>query len=126
MSQLSPYLRLAEDQTLIYWCDGCDCHHSIRWGVGDGPRWTWNSEVNKPTFSPSVLYKREMWVPPVTPSNLEEWKKNPWPQEKQMFICHTFITDGMVQYLDDCSHHLKGQTVPIPVMPGYNKDEDVD
>ena len=27
--------------------------------------------------------------------------------------CHTFVTDGKIQYLGDCTHDMKGQTVPM-------------
>jgi hypothetical protein len=30
------------------------------------------------------------------------------------FRCHSFIRDGQIQFLDDCWHELKGQTVEIP------------
>lgn len=28
--------------------------------------------------------------------------------------CHSFITDGKIQYLSDCFHELAGQTVDLP------------
>ena len=27
--------------------------------------------------------------------------------------CHSFIREGKIQFLDDCTHHLKGQTVEM-------------
>jgi hypothetical protein len=38
------------------------------------------------------------------------------PEEDADFncgICHSFIKDGMIQFLDDCTHALAGQTVPL-------------
>jgi hypothetical protein len=35
-------------------------------------------------------------------------------QKKVPKICHSFITDGRIQFLGDCTHRLAGQTVPIP------------
>ena len=29
-------------------------------------------------------------------------------------VCHSFITDGRIQFLGDCTHELKGQTVELP------------
>lgn len=29
-------------------------------------------------------------------------------------ICHSFIKDGMIQFLGDCTHELKGKTVKLP------------
>lgn len=31
-------------------------------------------------------------------------------------------TDGMVQFLGDCSHALAGQTLPLPDMPPEYRD----
>lgn len=32
-------------------------------------------------------------------------------------ICHSFVVDGQMQMLGDCTHALAGQTVPIPPWP---------
>lgn len=29
-------------------------------------------------------------------------------------LCHSFVTDGKIQFLNDCFHSLKGQTVDLP------------
>ena len=29
-------------------------------------------------------------------------------------VCHSFIRDGRIQFLGDCTHHLAGQTVDLP------------
>jgi hypothetical protein len=29
------------------------------------------------------------------------------------FRCHSLVTDGNIQFLDDCTHELKGKTVPL-------------
>jgi hypothetical protein len=28
--------------------------------------------------------------------------------------CHSFLVDGQIQFLGDCTHALAGQTVPLP------------
>ena len=28
--------------------------------------------------------------------------------------CHSFVTDGRIQFLADCTHPLAGQTVDLP------------
>lgn len=59
-------------------------------GTRDGTRnWTWNGNIEYPTLKPSVLVTR--------PDNR----------------CHSFINDGYVQFLDDCTHELKGMTVEL-------------
>lgn len=37
-------------KTVMFWCPGCNRAHSIKIGV-----WQFNGDVEKPTFSPSVL-----------------------------------------------------------------------
>ena len=35
-------------------------------------------------------------------------------------VCHTFVTDGRIQYLGDCTHALAGQTVDMIDWPRPN------
>lgn len=35
------------------------------------------------------------------------------PIEMVKTVCHSFVTDGNIQFLDDCTHELKGKTVPL-------------
>lgn len=114
MSALSKKLRDAEGGRLHFWCPGCDMMHGIAVGEGPGPRWTWNGDPERPTFSPSVLVQFDCWEPPVTPKNIEQWRANPWQQTKVSRICHSFVRDGQIQFLGDCTHALAGQTVPLP------------
>jgi hypothetical protein len=65
--------------------------------------WTWNKSVDAPTIQPSILTTGTHYQggDPVDKAN--------WPDIR----CHTFITDGKVQFLADCSHELKGQTLDL-------------
>ena len=58
-------------------------------------RWGFNGDMERPTFSPSVLT--------TMPVN-----------DRQAFTCHKFIRDGRIEFLSDCSHALAGQTVELP------------
>lgn len=41
--------------------------------------------------------------------------KPPRPEiQRVKTVCHSFITDGQIQFLNDCTHPLAGQTVPLP------------
>lgn len=31
--------------------------------------------------------------------------------------CHLFITNGNIEFCNDCTHHLSGKTVPLPDFP---------
>jgi hypothetical protein len=122
MDQISRFLRSVEGDRLGYWCQGCEQMHHVRIGSGEGVRWGYNGNPDKPTFTPSVLYQQDMWVPPVTLENIEQWRAAPWEQHQEHWVCHTFITDGMVQFLGDCTHGLAGQTLPLPELPEHLRD----
>ena len=100
MGALSKILRNAEGGRLTFWCPGCDGAHQIAVGEGPGPRWGWNNDVDRPTFTPSVL---------VTYDGSDADTPDGIPS-----VCHSFVTDGQIQFLSDCTHALAGQTVPIP------------
>ena len=104
----------------MFFCPGCKMahrpwRHQIR--VIGSNSWGWNGDVDKPTFTPSVLVTYPMGFPPVTSENFDEYKTRPWPQMKKGHICHSFVTDGRIQFLNDCTHELAGQTVDLPAWP---------
>lgn len=51
--------------------------------------WSWNGDTERPTLKPSI------------------------PTTSHTMRCHTFVNDGQVQFLSDCSHELSGQTLPL-------------
>lgn len=72
--------------------------------------WTWNGDCEKPTLKPSVKHTAGHFISPDS-CWCKYFKEH--PEEKPVFhcfLCHTWITDGKAQYLDDCSHELRGQT----------------
>ena len=89
-------LRQAQDNHLRFRCPGCDAIHQVRHGEGPRPRWAWNGDLVHPTLSPSILVR---------------WPYGDPPQER---VCHSFVTDGRIQFLGDCTHALAGQTVDLP------------
>ena len=87
-----------DNQPKQYWfhCPGCQLDHAFTVGPPQrgpqDPRWTFNGSFDKPTFQPSLLCNKD------------------YPESR----CHSFVTDGKIQFLDDCFHALKGQTVELP------------
>ncbi|MBY0457660.1 MAG: hypothetical protein K2V38_10005 [Gemmataceae bacterium] len=84
------------DKTYLFFCPGCECRHTYTVrapGSAERPAWTFNGDMDRPTFTPSLLY------PDKTPR------------------CHLFLTDGRLQFLDDCGHALAGKTVDLPAIP---------
>lgn len=111
MSQLSKILRDTEDNGLMFWCPGCDRPHRIQHGEGSGERWGWNGDVDKPTFTPSVLttYRHPKGYTNKNPAPMG------WDGEFVTDVCHSFVTDGRIQFLSDCTHAFAGQTVDLPI-----------
>lgn len=132
MSALSPYLRAAEGGGLSFWCAGCEQRHMVNVGEGPGPRWGWNGDVNKPVFTPSVLVTGRDFTPKGE-ADFDAWcdagHPKPAPEfESAETRCHTFVgcngaQPGQIIYLGDCAHALAGQTIDLPVMPGYQGTE---
>lgn len=98
----------------MFWCPGCDGAHQVGVGDGPGPRWEYNGNPDAPTFKPSVLVQGYTWEPPVTPENMDQWRREPWQQTKRRIVCHSFVTGGRIEFLGDCTHALAGQTVDLP------------
>lgn len=109
MTELSPILRSRPGGHLSFWCPGCNGSHAIQHGEGSGPRWTWNGSADKPTFTPSV--KCTWSEPSDDPDEFDDRSKDV-PQ-----CCHSFVRDGMIEFLGDCTHHLAGKTVPLGTFP---------
>lgn len=78
-----------------FWCPACDIYHAVNIEPGG---WTFNGDEDKPTFSPSILFHGD---------------ENGFGG----FRCHSFVRDGQIQYLTDCTHDLAGKTVPLPLYP---------
>lgn len=118
MSALSKILRSYEGGQVAFWCPGCDTSHTVSVAPGG---WGYNGNADRPTFEPSVLVRAGHHS---DRNNGSCWctfyKENPpAPGERvfKCFRCHSFVRDGQIQFLDDCSHDLKGQTVPLPAWP---------
>lgn len=102
---------------LRFHCPGCGSSHMARVGQPTGPNWTWNGSLENPTFTPSILVRSGHHVPGHDGGqcycNWDEKDKAEFPELK-CTICHSFVTDGRIQFLTDCTHALAGQTVDLP------------
>jgi hypothetical protein len=102
-----------ENNMFAFYCPGCQTHHHFWIGAG---QWTFNGNMDAPTVSPSVLVK---WVK-VPPGDNKTWEFD----ENQRIVgakelrCHLFIRSGQLQFLGDCTHELKGITVPMEDVDG--------
>jgi hypothetical protein len=79
----------------VFDCPGCKDAHVL---PVTGPRkWGFNFNDAAPTFDPSILARR------------------------QGVVCHSFVRDGQIQFLSDCTHPLAGQTVPLSEVKDDNE-----
>lgn len=90
-----------EGKTLCFWCPGCDQSHCVR-VVGRGA-WEWNDSVEAPTLKPSVLCIYD---------SADAGKDGAPPAR-----CHSYVTDGKIHFLGDCTHALAGKVVDLPEWP---------
>lgn len=72
-------------------CPGCGYEHAFSLKSQGGHHDFFNEDFDKPTIRPSLL-------------------QNFSPDR----VCHSHVIDGQIQFLNDCWHKLKGQTVELP------------
>jgi len=83
----------AEEIELMFHCPGCKGFHSYRIkGLPGRPVWTWNGSLTAPTLEPSLLINGSR------------------PESR----CHLFLRNGIVEFLSDCYHDLRGTTFKLP------------
>lgn len=74
------------------WCPGCKEVHCVYTNYAGHPQWTFDGNLDHPTFSPSLLVYE---VPGYSPR------------------CHSFIKAGVMEFLADSTHPLANQKVPL-------------
>jgi hypothetical protein len=72
-----------------FFCPACDEVHAFN------GTWDFNQDFECPTISPSLR---------VTGNR----------DEVGRFICHSFISDGTIEFLKDCTHDMAGKVVDLP------------
>ncbi len=103
-------LATADDgERVLFRCPGCDDNHQI--GVGT---WTFNGDLERPTFTPSVLVGGVQWDTELYPYFQSRRDRHPTVPVGERIVCHSFVTDGQIQFLSDSTHALAGQTVDLP------------
>lgn len=78
-------------------CPGCLSLHAIGKNIH-----IFNNDFDKPTFMPSLLCTWAQFEVPNDPNT------NPVDMR-----CHSYIKDGRIQFLSDCTHKLANQTVDL-------------
>lgn len=99
---------LNEPGVVLFYCAGCESPHSVAVNGhrnGNGASWEWNGSITQPTFTPSLMVT---WLG--------------GKGEHSKFVCHSFVREGNIQFLQDCTHALAGQTLDLPDWFGAWRD----
>ena len=82
--------------TYLFWCPGCRQSHGVWTSHPNvaGARWMVSGTPEAPSVEPSILVRYGDGA-----------------------TCHCFLRQGQIQYLPDCTHALRGQTVPMRPLP---------
>lgn len=60
-----------------------------------GNGWQWNQDTERPTLAPSIRTSAE------------------FGEKRESKVCHSYVTDGKIQFLGDCTHEFAGQTLDL-------------
>jgi len=89
-----------EIEGYLFKCPACPDNHAF-WvrphKAPNGASWDFDGNMDNPTFSPSLISR-------VTPS-----PESGRPQR----ICHFFLKNGVFEFLGDCTHDKRGQSIPF-------------
>jgi len=96
MAKFSPIQlsKLEDRKGYAFMCPGCKGVHSVQTNPEFKPCWTFNGDIDKPTVNPSIRVRSG--------------------KDGRNRVCHSFVTNGHIQFLNDCTHELVGQTVELP------------
>ena len=108
MKKLSNILAEADNGAILICCPGCKRTH-ILYYKNNVITWSWNGDVNKPSFMPSIknTYKHPKGYTNDNPAPLN------WVGEYVTEICHSFISEGKFHFCEDSTHELAGKIVDM-------------
>lgn len=103
---------------IYHWCPACEALHGV-WvneqrGDDAKTKWTFNGDMQKPTFNPSVRC-----------FTTHDDEGELLPNGEQRTLCHYFVRDGAIDFCGDNPHAFNSKTrVPMPEIPANWFSED--
>jgi hypothetical protein len=86
-------IRRFRENRIAFHCPACNCWHMVSSELnGHG----FNGDYEKPTLTPSVMWNGYS------------------PLHKRVVKCHSFVLNGVIQFLTDCTHQFGGRMVELP------------
>lgn len=108
----------------LFWCPGCKSAHGVWTEKRNGltqALWSFNGDEACPTFAPSILV-RGVDYPPKDPAT-GDFQRGPdgkyllGPDGRLLgvkdVVCHSYVRNGHIEFLPDCTHALAGKIVPM-------------
>jgi hypothetical protein len=90
-----------EEKYVQFKCPGCGWTHILNTDPAVGrPCWGFNGDVYNPTLTPSINAWRE------------------YGGDRKTQRCHSFVENGRIRFLSDCTHEFAGQTLDLPEILG--------
>lgn len=100
-TKLRAYTKLSG--VFYFWCPGCSEHHSVHTDKVD-----LNGAMHLVTGTPDAPTVSSMISRTIEPFNKSKHANN------REYICNSFIIDGKIRFLENCTHPLAGKTVDLP------------
>jgi Family of unknown function (DUF6527) len=91
-------------------CPGCRTWHVVEVHDAGDQGWSFNGDPERPTFSPSI---RVRGVRNITDDEHARLMRGEHVEPTQ-FVCHSFVREGRIEFLPDCTHEMAGMTVDLP------------
>jgi hypothetical protein len=99
-----------------HWCPACRQIHVFNveqptraypeFNIKGGVRWTFDGNLEQPTFAPSMLI------------STGGWKRPDGSTVQRRTVCHYHLQGGVLKYCADSPHALAGKNVALPEIPG--------
>lgn len=101
------------EEGVHFFCPACHEVHTIKHSPSG---WTFNGDLERPTFNPSVLARGNRLTRDAAGKWTGEWERDT-AGNLIPTVCHSFVRGGRIEFLSDCTHALAGQTVDLPPWP---------
>ena len=98
-----------------FWCPACNDSHLV--AIAGPSAWGFNGSDEAPTLTPSVLVTSGHFADarhrPAGDGcwctyNAAKVAKGERPSPFTCYRCHSFVVGGRIEFLNDCSHALRG------------------
>jgi hypothetical protein len=87
-------IQLTDGGDALFDCPGCGQLHIVYLNTLGRPHWTYNGAPAAPTFRPSIAVH--------------------WTEFDQPKVCHSFVTEGKIEFCGDSTHPFAGKTLELP------------